>query len=142
MDSQRGPCARTTLDRNIRQIGLLHLLPPLPTQRSLLDHCLDGVRKPFQTSDIAPIRGVFSVVSLDEQHNFEALSYVWRSPTSDATVELEGRPKRITSNLYSTLKHLRRSGEERVILTDALCIDRDNNEEHSGQVSFMHCVHA
>lgn len=141
MKSQQHSRTYVPLDSKRRQIRLLHLLPPLPQKTSILSRCWEYVRGPSKTLDTDVIRCVFSVVALDDQPQFEALSYVWGNPTSDAVVELEGRAVRVTSNLHSALKHLRRSGEERIIWADALCIDQENNEERSHQVSLMQHIY-
>ena len=83
------------------------------------------------------IRCLFTIASLDDEPQYEALSYVW-GDTSDARfVVVEGRPFSVTASLYSALRHLRLQDQERVLWVDALCINQSDLREKMSQVSLM-----
>lgn len=83
-----------------RQVHLLHLLPPVEGHSN---HPVDATASEPAATDAAIIRSEFSVVSLNDQPSFEALSYVWSDPTSDATVKLAGHLMPNTRNIHSAL---------------------------------------
>jgi hypothetical protein len=81
----------------------------------------------------------FTRVSLDDQPDFEAISYVWgdwKDPGSieNALVE-EAIP--ITKNLQSVLRNVRLRDRWRVLWVDALCINQQDLDERGSQVQMM-----
>ena len=68
---------------------------------------------------------------------YEALSYVWRSNEKNAIINVGGKSKCITQNLYDALCHLRHSDEDRILWVDAICIDQNNGIERNHQVKHM-----
>jgi hypothetical protein len=50
---------------------------------------------------------------------------------------VNGRAISITENIWSAFLHLRRTKEPRLLWADALCIDQNNIEERSHQVSLI-----
>lgn len=71
---------------------------------------------------------------------YEALSYVWGLEERVEVVKfgpggLSSRP--VTANLAEALHHLRYPDRPRTMWIDAVCIDQDNDEEKSSQVSIM-----
>ena len=67
---------------------------------------------------------------------FEALSYVWGSDGEAAIeVDCDGEAIRVGENLACALRHVRRENEIRYLWADAVCIDQENVEERSTQVS-------
>lgn len=76
--------------------------------------------------------------------SYEALSYCWgegpaRIPSvpilcNDATL-------RITPSLYTVLKYLRSEKDSRVIWADGICINQNNTEEKTQQVSLMRDIY-
>ena len=72
---------------------------------------------------------------------YEALSYVWGSPKSNATMILRHAPFSVTTNLHSALKNLRYPDRERCLWIDALCIDQSNLQERSEQVPKMGLIY-
>lgn len=82
----------------------------------------------------------FTTALLDdnEEHDYEALSYVWGTSEASCLITIESiGPRNITPNLYSALQHLRSLNGERTLWIDALCIDQENNTERENQVSQM-----
>ncbi|PQE06682.1 heterokaryon incompatibility protein [Rutstroemia sp. NJR-2017a BBW] len=76
-------------------------------------------------------------VSLDDQPQYEALSYVWGSSTVRKKVQIEGKEALVTTNLEIALQHLRHPEQKRFLWADALRIDQQNSSEKSWQVQLM-----
>lgn len=120
------------LSEEARQIRLLTLLP--------------------DQSD-APIRITVQIRRLAKEIEFEALSYVWGSPSDPQEIFVETKkPKNwklwhstrfrlttlpITRNLFEALQHLRLKDRPRVLWIDAVCVDQQNLEERGRQVLRM-----
>lgn len=109
------------LDDAKRQIRLLHLLPG---------------------DDDAELSCVFSLVSLDDKPDYEAVSYVWGDSLDRRRINVENvkEPVPITRNLHSVLHGLRLQDRERIVWADALCITQQDLEERTSQVSIMAAV--
>jgi hypothetical protein len=68
---------------------------------------------------------------------YEALSYCWGDPTRRATITLNDCEHDISANLYVALENIRLSDTERVLWVDALCINQNDMEEKSKEVTRM-----
>ena len=84
---------------------------------------------------------------------FEALSYVWGTTSNpskifvaDMTSAVDpnalGHYLEVTSNLHEALQELRDPALPRIMWIDAVCINQDDLEERSSQVSFMAKVYS
>jgi hypothetical protein len=73
---------------------------------------------------------------------YEALSYTWGEEDATKTIELNRRSFRVRKNLYDALYHLRSEKEKRVIWVDAICINQNDNDERSCQVSIMPSIYS
>jgi len=73
---------------------------------------------------------------------YEALSYTWGEEDATRTIELNHRSFRVRKNLYDALYHLRNNEKERVIWVDAICINQNDNDERSCQVSIMPSIYS
>lgn len=89
------------------------------------------------TSPEDAIRCVFSVVSLDDELLYEALSYVWGEMSDNQEIEIGERRFSVTANLFCALRQLRFQERTRVLWVDALCINQLNLQERAVQVSRM-----
>ena len=78
-----------------------------------------------------------SIVSLDEDPDFEALSYTWGDETITVPILLEGEVWQVTTNLNDALNHFRHKQLPRTMFVDALCINQHDLEEKSQQVPLM-----
>ncbi|KAK0719486.1 heterokaryon incompatibility protein-domain-containing protein [Lasiosphaeris hirsuta] len=78
---------------------------------------------------------------LDNDVDFEALSYTWGGPGGSSFIQVGGRMLRITSNLYSFLKRLREDGRggdrARPYWADQICINQSDIAERNRQVALM-----
>ena len=76
-------------------------------------------------------------VHLNDNPQYEALSYVWGSASVKRIIRLNSQPHATTVNLESALRHLRHSRQELVLWVDALCINQMNKDERTHQVNIM-----
>lgn len=79
-------------------------------------------------------------VSMDDDPDYYALSYVWGDPDDTVVIRVDGQPFQATRNLWHALRRLRRETHPRIFWVDAICINQDNNEEKSHQVVNMGSV--
>ncbi|KAF8853762.1 HET-domain-containing protein [Acephala macrosclerotiorum] len=82
-----------------------------------------------------------SVVSLDGNPVYEALSYVWGDASQKLPIFLNGEHFNVTKNLESALRHLRCPTITRKLWVDAICINQDNISERSQQVGIMDAIY-
>lgn len=75
-----------------------------------------------------------------EDHQYEALSYVWGDQDDTVEIQLNDLAFYITRNLYTALRHLRDRVLERVIWVDAVCINQKDHNEKGLQIQFMASV--
>ncbi|KAH7363171.1 heterokaryon incompatibility protein-domain-containing protein [Plectosphaerella cucumerina] len=89
----------------------------------------------------APIICSLNVASINDDCDFEALSYVWHEPSLAAaapvTILVNGNKFTPTPNLFSALQHLRLPQKARKLWIDAICINQGDLDERSAQVSLM-----
>lgn len=105
-----------------RAIRLIRLLP---------SHDLKG-----------PIRCELYHGSLDDECQYEAISYTWGEPEPGHTVLVNGRhPLEVTPNCVEVLVHMRRRFHKRTLWIDAICIDQRETDisqrERGHQVRIM-----
>lgn len=93
-------------------------------------------------SDIIECR--LSVVSLGDNPDFRALSYVWGDAEATRSILVDGEPFRVRLNLWSFLSQMRRERcswqfwkSPSPFWIDAICIDQSNLVERGNQVSIM-----
>ena len=87
------------------------------------------------------IKGNMAKVSLDEQPEYEALSYVWGGTTDMVPLRVHQDTIYITKNLALALRHLRRMASPRVLWIDALCINQIDIVERNHQVAQMRYIY-
>jgi len=108
------------LDNTRREIRLL-LLPP---------------------GDIFSYSCSLTHVSMDDDPEYEALSYVWGSEANPKIISLNGGHMSITRNLAEALDHLSISDRPRKLWVDALCINQKDCSEKSQQIQKMKDIYA
>jgi hypothetical protein len=72
-----------------------------------------------------------------ENHLYEALSYVWGDPIETSAICIDNQPFNVTKNLHSALSRLRNHALERILWIDAICIDQTNQKEKQHQIRSM-----
>ncbi|KAH7083785.1 heterokaryon incompatibility protein-domain-containing protein [Paraphoma chrysanthemicola] len=95
--------------------------------------------RPGRMSNLrAKVQSVFS----KKDQGYEALSYVWGDPQTDRFIHCPTGKIPIAANLSQALLHIRSSDRTRVLWVDAVCIDQNNVQERSHQVSIMGSIYS
>ncbi|KAH7351367.1 heterokaryon incompatibility protein-domain-containing protein [Rhexocercosporidium sp. MPI-PUGE-AT-0058] len=81
-------------------------------------------------------------VSMDEDPDYEALSYVWGSEGNKQKILIDGRQLSVTLNLAEALDHLHDSHRTRKLWVDAICINQKDIPERNQQVLCMTEIYA
>lgn len=81
-------------------------------------------------------------ISLSENPEFEALSYVWGDASIQETIIFNGITFPVTRNLAIALRYLRLPDKPRRIWIDALCINQKDTSERNSQVAMMGGIYA
>lgn len=68
---------------------------------------------------------------------YEAVSYVWGTDQRDRDVACEGKVLKIIPNLYKVLQRVRLRDAPRNIWADSICINQEDLQEKSRQVTMM-----
>jgi hypothetical protein len=97
----------------------------------------------------APLVCRISIVALENEPQYEALSYTWGDPSDrhDLYQEPEGPDAsmttvRIGGGLYEALMQLRDPAKSRTLWVDAVCIDQENLPERGEQVKIMRKIYS
>lgn len=96
----------------------------------------------------APLYCRIVETSLDSEHEYEALSYVWGTAMATEPIQLKHAEsdlntfagyseQYITQNLEHALRALRLPDQLRTLWIDAICIDQNNIEERNEQIKLM-----
>jgi hypothetical protein len=109
MENRSTTYTYSPLDESKRQIRLLHILPAARSSNSA-----NQGQENLTTTHVDDIHCTFSVVSLNDHVEYEALSYVWGDTNDRITIYIHGHPSKITRNLYAALLHMRQA-EERIL---------------------------
>ena len=88
-----------------------------------------------------PIKCDLSVVRLDDDPPYEALSYTWGDAAVTASILLRGTSTKVTINLHGALLHLRNKSLPRNLWIDALCINQQDPAELGDQVQHMRLIY-
>lgn len=79
-----------------------------------------------------------ATISLDEEIEYEALSYVWGEPEPQHIILVNDVEYSITPNLAKALEAFRNDGIVlRPLFVDAICIDQSDPDEKATQVALM-----
>ena len=84
-----------------------------------------------------PIRCRLVEVDLDDNPDYEAISYTWGDATDQETVHVNGIPVQMRTNLSSFPRRLRRTSRERTFWVDALSISQTDLGDKSRQVAMI-----
>lgn len=152
MESGSSTYEYTPLDASRRQIRLLHLLPSPSSANHTGTSCSndEGLALPLSGPQVDSsgqadinytddIHCTFSHVSLDDDPEYEALSYVWGDQTDLITIYVHGHPFLITQNLFDALFYMRQT-TKRILWADAICINQNDPVERASQILQMGSV--
>ncbi|KAH7072583.1 heterokaryon incompatibility protein-domain-containing protein [Paraphoma chrysanthemicola] len=78
---------------------------------------------------------------IDSLPAYEALSYVWGDVANTRSLKCNESLVTVTECLHSALHHLRQPENARVMWIDAICINQDDLEERSFQVTLMRDIY-
>lgn len=81
-------------------------------------------------------------VSLHDQPEYEALSYVWGDSSDSRQIILNRKIFQVTNNLFRALKRLRDVDKARTLWVDAICINQTDDAEKNVQVLMMGKIYA
>jgi len=90
------------------------------------------------------IRCEMNTISLEQDPNFHALSYVWGDKYQVETISINGYQIKVTKNLADALRRIRRPdarGFSR-LWVDAICINQDDTQERRNQVNLMQRIYS
>ncbi|MCJ1253757.1 hypothetical protein MMC24_001570 [Lignoscripta atroalba] len=87
--------------------------------------------------DASPVSCTLSDHSLDENLDFDALSYAWGTLDAGDSIICADRRLHVHHNLFRFLHEFTRRANQRPIWIDAICIHQSNNDEKSIQVPLM-----
>ncbi|KAL8952257.1 MAG: hypothetical protein Q9222_001821 [Ikaeria aurantiellina] len=79
---------------------------------------------------------------LDDNTQYEALSYTWGNPVERSKLYCNGKTLSVTKNLGTALRYLRPQSEPRSLWVDAICINQADIEERNQQVALMRDVYS
>ncbi|PMD53075.1 HET-domain-containing protein [Hyaloscypha bicolor E] len=80
--------------------------------------------------------------SCDDHHlPYEALSYEWGAEPYESPIAVNDIPWKISSNLSSALYQFRYPDRDRILWTDALCINQVDSDEKNGQIPLMTAIY-
>jgi len=78
---------------------------------------------------------------LDQNPEFDALSYAWGVASDTRTITLQGQPYQITVNLFNALRDVSFDDKPRTLWADALCINQSDRAEREEQVALMRRIY-
>jgi hypothetical protein len=87
------------------------------------------------------IRCTLKKVSLDDNPEYEALSYVWGDEHITKFILLDQCGFSATLNLEVALRHLRWEDRPRTLWVDAICVNQENIAERNSQVQLMRSIY-
>jgi hypothetical protein len=81
---------------------------------------------------------------LEDNPEFDAISYVWGTAPASVSVQCNGAPLLVTPTAYEMLEHLRlyKPNPHRPFWIDAICINQNDADEKSHQVQRMSKVYS
>ena len=126
----------TELNTLKKEIRLLNLAPKYPASDTPKDlENIEGLQPP------PDICCTLRVVSLFDQLQYEALSYVWGERDTGISILVNGKAVQVTKNLHTALRYLQDDDRERVLWIDALCINQFDSQERSHQIGYMRDIY-
>jgi hypothetical protein len=124
------------LDAHQRQIRLL-TIESHELKDSGVENALDLVY-PDEATDDDAYTCILHTISLDDDTEYDALSYVWGDANDRMPIIVNDQIFLATRSLYEAIKGLHRKGAiEQHIWADAICINQWDLDERGQQVSIM-----
>jgi len=79
----------------------------------------------------SPIRCDLRTECLDDQPDYDALSYVWGGATLRRQISVDGAKLEITASLDCALRHLRDQSRLLRVWADGICINQNDFEDRN-----------
>lgn len=133
------------LDTSKREIRLLFIQPgPWSSDSDWTEDDMPGneSRLDEDQMDNDTVRCTLRTVSLDDNPEYEALSYVWGASRKRTGIVVDGVWAMVTVNLQRALRRLRLVHEQRIMWVDALCINQEDIAERGHQVGMMAALYS
>ena len=83
------------------------------------------------------LQGTLKQISLDSSEPFDAISYACGPPEYSECILIDDEKVFVTKNCRDALRHLRNQFGVRTVWVDAVCINRSDVYEKSGQIRLM-----
>jgi hypothetical protein len=109
---------------------------------------LEATRKEIRRLVLQPLSAGTTIqcstetISLFDEPEYEALSYVWGDASTQKRIIFNGIPFPVTENLAIALHHLQLVDKPRRLWVDALCINQSDTKERNEQVVLMGEIYA
>ena len=120
------PTLRDELGNVVPYIRLLRLLPPKDPSNP--DETIRCVLSPAWLNDV--------------NTSYTAISYMWGRRDADQVIELDKASFSVTENLWTCLRKFRNHRDDNNFWVDAICINQEDSDERSSQVSQMGTIYA
>ncbi|CAN9468333.1 unnamed protein product [Alternaria alternata] len=116
---------------------------PFFNYEPLPDRCIRVLElQPGERTD--PFQGRFTIISIDGEDKYDALSYMWGDASPVDHIVVDGAAIPVAWNLARALEYLRdqQGSEVRKIWIDAVCINQEDKNERGHQVTMMRSVYS
>jgi hypothetical protein len=120
------PALRDEFGNVVPYIRLLRLLPPKDPSNP--DETIRCVLSPARLNDV--------------NTSYTAISYMWGRRDADQVIELDNASFSVTENLWTCLRKFRNHRDGNNFWVDAICINQEDSDERSSQVSQMGKIYA
>ena len=120
---------------------LTYQTTPLDPARETI-RLLTVLPKPEDSTDDVEIHCTLRVATLSAATNFTAVSYTWGDQALTKNIIINGYATSVTENFERALRHFRQTHPGISFWIDAICIDQNNTQEKSQQVSHMHEIYS
>ncbi|KAM0543468.1 hypothetical protein ACHAPJ_012266 [Fusarium lateritium] len=90
----------------------------------------------------SPLVGNLNTVSLNDNPQYEALSYMWGASDLQYDITIDGFTFSVGHNLRKALDDLRFLTESRIIWNDAICMNQSDREEKGHQIHLMTAIYS
>jgi hypothetical protein len=93
--------------------------------------------KVFPSEFSSPLSCSLFECPLDDEVQYEALSYVWGDPRDRESITCDGKEILVTRNCLDAIRYLRLPSHTRTLWIDAICINQNSVSERNHQVKLM-----
>ncbi|PMD60443.1 HET-domain-containing protein [Hyaloscypha bicolor E] len=117
-------------------LAMMEQMPWLETPLDTRRPCIRILKLHKGTND-SPITCSLQVADLDDDPEYESLSYVWGDPAETKPITVSGETFNATENLVDFLHCLRLQIADRLLWVDAVCINQQDDKEKIVQLRLM-----